>query len=370
MSGEPVLSHRALNRALLARQLLLERVPMGAAEAVDHLVGLQAQAPRAPYVALWSRLRGFEPASLEALVARRAYVRTHVMRYTIHLVSARDAIELRALLRPALDRRFASTPWAKALRAAGLSTEEVAAGAGDVLAAGAPRSRTQLAAELAPRWPEADPLALAYSVLTHVPAVQVPPRGLWRESGPVAWETTERFLGTGVPASPPAPDATVLRYLTAFGPATAADVRTWSGLTGIREVLDRLRGRLRAFRDEDGRELLDLPDAPRPDEDVPAPPRLLGEYDNVLLSHADRRRIMARDGIVPLPPGDGAATGPFLVDGMFAGTWRREDDAIELRPFAPLGDDEGPLREEAARLLAFIAPEAGAGEVRVAPPGA
>jgi hypothetical protein len=152
----------------------------------------------------------------------------------------------------------------------------------------------------------------------------------------------------------------VLRYLAAFGPASAADVRTWSGLTGLREVLDRLRPCLVTFRDDRGRELFDLPDAPRPDPETPAPPRFLPEYDNVFLSHADRSRIVADEHRARLMTVNGVGPGTFLVDGFIRGTWRikstKEGATLLIDPLEPLsGHDRDALAEEGARLLAFAA---------------
>src|SRR5918997_312805 len=218
------LSRRQLNRALLARQLLLERADLPAVAAVEHLVGLQAQAPLAPYVALWSRLSPFDPIAVGDALAAGRLVRTHAMRATVHLFSRRDALTLRG--------------WIGA---------------------------------------EADQPARVEDV--------------------------------------------VVRYLAAFGPASVPDIRVWSGLPALREVVDRLHPRLRVFHDQDGREVYDLPDAPRPDPDTPAPIRFLPEYDNVLLSHADRSRVIPDGRSVPLPPGEGARTGTVLVDGEFRATW-------------------------------------------------
>ena len=155
----------------------------------------------------------------------------------------------------------------------------------------------------------------------------------------------------------------VLRYLAAFGPAGVADMRVWSGLPGLGEVADRLRPRLRTYVDEDGRELLDHPDAPRPPADVPAPVRFLPEYDNVLLSHADRSRVIPDGRRVPLPPGDGARAGTVLVDGDFRATWvvTRDGETATLRVSATPAlspAEEGDVTDEAERLLAFVAADA------------
>ena len=361
-AGE-VLGRRALNRALLERQMLLARRAVPAGEALEHLVGLQAQAPDAPYVGLWSRLEGFHPESLAADLAERRAVRMPLMRATIHLVTARDALALRPIVQPVLERSFAGSEFARRLD--GVDVEELHA-AGRTFVEERPMTRAELAPLLAERWPDHDPTSLVYSLTYRVPLVQVPPRGVWGSTGPAAWTTVAAWLGR-VPEPTASVDEVVVRYLCAFGPATVKDVQTWSGLTRLREVTDRLgdAGRLRRFRDESGAELLDLPEATRPDADVPAPPRFLPEYDNVLLSHADRTRVNPDRRRVPLPPGNGAATGTFLVDGLFRGTWdldrspNASEATLTARPFTPLSPaDADAVAAEAEALLTFLAPAA------------
>ena len=286
--GVEVLSRRTLNRATLERQLLLRRVELPVLAAVDHLVGLQAQVPRDPYTALWSRLDGFRPEVLSTLLEERLVVRMTAMRSTIHLVGADDCLLLAPLVRPLVDAEIARHP-VHAQKLAGVDLRPVLSFARRLLAE--PRTGPQLRAALAERFPAHDPAALAFACRT-LALVQTPPRGIWQRSAQVTLATAESWLGRP-PASSLSLDDLVLRYLGAFGPATVADVATWSRLTGLRAVVERLRDRLVTFRDERGRELFDLAHAPRPDPGTPAPPRFLPEYDNVLLSHADRTRFLS-----------------------------------------------------------------------------
>lgn len=365
----PTLTDRALNRATLQRQLLLDRADLPAEEAVEHLVALQTQAPDAPYVGLWTRLRAFQPERLAALIADRRAVRATVLRGTVHLVTAGDYPILRAWVQPLLERLYKASPFAKSLAAAGVDPADVVSVALRHVGE-RPQTRAQLSANLGSLWPGADANALAYTVTYLVPLVQVPPRGIWGSRGQATWLAAERWLGTPL-AEAPGVAGIVLRYLAAYGPAAPADVTAWSGVGRVKEVFDHLRPELVTFRNERGRELFDLPDAPRPDPDTPAPVRFLPEYDNVLFSHADRSRILAGHA-VPAWPGNGSAMGPLLVDGMFAGTWRilRGPDAVTVRvkPFAPLPTgDRDAVMGEGQRLAGFVAGELPA-EVRVVAP--
>jgi winged helix DNA-binding protein len=361
-AGRPqVLGRRALNRATLARQLLLERVSMDVEDALEWLVGMQAQLPNAPFVALWSRLEGFRPEALSALVADRRAVRMTLLRGTIHLVTARDGLRLRPVLQPALERDVYRNTTFGGHRLAGLDMTAVLA-AGRDLVADQPLTNAQLRDALALRWPDRDPAALAYAVRCLLPMVHVPPRGIWQRSGPIALTTVETWLGRPVDASS-SPDAVVLRYLAAYGPSTVADAQAWSRLTGLRDAFERLRPGLVTFADERGRELFDLPDAPRPDPDTPAPPRFLPEYDNVLLAHADRTRFV-EDDLRRQISGQRFVVGSVLVDGRAGATWtsriERNEATLSVRPIVPLSDaDRVGISEEGERLLSFLAPDAG-----------
>jgi hypothetical protein len=361
MAGD-VLSVRALNRATLARQFLLERVSMPAINVIEHLVGLQAQEPPNPYVALWSRLIDFDPDELGQLLLDRTVVRTWVMRGTIHLVTAPDALTLRPLTQPVLDGQLSRHPSAVP-HLPGVDAEPVLAFARDLLAE-APRTGTELRAALAAQFPDVEPAALAELVRHKLALVQVPPRGLWRRSGIVRTTTVDAWLGKKLKARPSMSDV-VYRYIAAFGPATVADVAAWSRLTGLREVVERLRPRLRTFRDERGRELFDVPDAPRPDPETPAPVRFLPEYDNVLLSHADRARVVP-DAVkaIDLTVG-GRILGSMLHDGVLAGVWANSyaKDTQRATLVIHLGTRltkaaRAAVATEGSALLQFIEPDA------------
>lgn len=348
------LTTRALNRATLHRQLLLERAAMPAHDVVEHLVGMQAQEPFSPYYGLWSRIRDFRPEELSSLLLDRKVVRASLHRATIHLVSAADHGRVEPLLRPFLHRRFASSPFGFVLDGLDLDAFTAAAGA---LVAEKPHTRRELSDHLAARWPDHDATALGYAASFLVPVVQVPPRAVWGESGAAAWTTASTWLGTAEPAT--SPEQFVRRYLAAFGPASVWDVQTWAGMTRLKPVVEAMD--LRTFTDERGRTLYDVPDGSLPDPDTPAPARFLPEFDNLLLGHDDRTRVISdedyRRGIVV----GGKPT--LLVDGVVHGTWKITGDGLDVELFRPLTSaQKADVESEGARLLAF----AGAtGDVRL-----
>ena len=363
-----VLGPRALNRALLSRQMLLDHRGLPALQAIEHLVGMQAQAPYPPYVGLWTRLEGFRPSDLARLIEDRHAVRVALMRNTVHLVSARDCLTLRPLVQPVIERGL------RAGRAAhegleGVDTEALAA-AGRALLEEKPRTAKELGELLKERWPDRDGASLARAVRHLAPLVQVPPRGIWGKGGSAAHVTAESWLGR--PLDPgPSPEEMVSRYLGAFGPASIKDAQTWSGLTRLGEVFERLRPRLGVFRDERGRELFDLPDAPRPDPDAPAPPRFVPEFDNLILSHADRARVISDDHRKAIASKNGMVPATVLVDGFVRGTWKAERTrgkaTLVVKPFERLAKKErDALAEDGERLIRFVGQGAEAFETRFA----
>jgi hypothetical protein len=374
MPASDVLTHRELNRALLARQLLLEPdTERDAVAAVEHLVGMQAQAPFPPYYGLWSRLDGFRPDDLATLISTRNVVRIALMRGTIHLVSARDCLPLRAVMQPVLDRAFRSNQYK---RLTGVDLAELAA-RGRELVDGEPMTFSELGKALAERWPGNPPADLAQGVRALVPLVQVPPRAVWGQSGVPRHTSAEAWLSGGAAGVGGAAGAggavdhaaLVRRYLAAFGPATVRDIQAWSGLTGLRAVVETLRSVLVTFRDEGGAELFDLPDAPRPPGDTPVPVRLVAEFDNLVLSHADRTRIFAGVDMARMYSINGIVPGSVLVDGFVAGLWRiattRKTATLTLELWEGVPDRRA-VTSEAERLLAFAAPGA-THDIRFAP---
>jgi hypothetical protein len=375
-----VLSLREINRATLSRQLLLDRTVLPAGEpggarragvlrAIEHLVGLQAQAPFPPYYGLQSRLDGFRPDDLAALITSRGVVRIALMRGTIHLVSARDCLPLRRLVQPVIERGMRG---AFGRQLSGVDIGALAA-AGRTLVESAPMTFSQLGQALAGRWPDHPPAALAQGVRAFVPLVQVPPRAVWGQAGQSLHTSAEHWLGQPAeparPASPAESADLVTRYLGAFGPATVRDVQAWSGLTGLKAVMEKLRPSLVTFRDEQGAELFDLPAAPRPGGDIPAPVRLVAEFDNLVLSHADRSRVISAENTKRLYTVNGVIPGSVLIDGFVAGMWRltRSKDltTVTIEVFGPMRE-RAALEREAERVLAFCSPAA-PHDIRFAP---
>ncbi len=364
-SKSPTLTLRQLNRATLARQLLLEREKTPALRAIERLAGLQAQLARPPFIGLWSRLEGFRREELLKLLQRREVVRATLMRGTLHLLSAKDYLALRASLQPGLDRGMASILRERAER---LDVTQLAEEARAFFEE-EPRTFEALRDHLMTLHPQGDERAMGYSVRLRLPLVQVPTESDWGYPGTADFAVAETWLGKPL-GTDATPHALVLRYLAAFGPSSVADAQAWSGLQGLRSVFEELRPQLRTFRDEDGKELFDVPKAPHPDEDTPAPVRFVPEYDNLIVARADARFVAAAHRKAIFLPGLRVLP-TFLVDGFAAGTWKAERKkataTLVLEPFGPLTKPaKEALTEEGEALARFVEPDAKSVDVQFA----
>jgi Winged helix DNA-binding domain len=359
-----VLDRRTLNRTLLARQLLLGRGRGTSLPLLEHLVGMQAQVPLDPYVGCWARLDNFDPEELAAALLERRAVRMTLFRATIHLVTRSDAQRLRPLMQDMLERLLASSPFARALT--GVDLEPILA-AGAASLAVKPQRLAELRDAFAERWPAHDADALAQAVRYLVPLVQVTPRGVWRQTLQTTFTTLERWLGPQTPEESPDERELVLRYFGAFGPASPTDLRVWSSLRNMKPAIERLRPELTSYRDERGRVLYDLPGGLFVDGSAPAPVRFLPQYDNLFLSHAER----ARTTETVRWDSSFAHHGAVFVDGFLAGAWKLQRTrgcstlAVQRRTTItrPATRD---VREEAERLLAFLAADAPSRKLTIA----
>ncbi len=356
---------RALNRATLARQLLLARESVTPLAAIERLVGLQAQAPRPPFVGLWTRLKDFKREDLLRLLKQKKVVRATALRGTLHLLSARDFLALRGALQPALDWAMQSLlrERAKGLDVPALT--EAATGFFDRQ----PATFDALRDHLVARYPKGDDRAMGFAVRCCLPLVQVPNDERWGFPSAPPFAVAERWLGEPVDPEQK-PHALVLRYLAAFGPATATDAQCWSALRGLKEAFEALRPKLVTFRDDRKRELFDLPRAPRPGPDADAAVRLLPDFDNLVLSHEDRRRVLADAHRSAVVTKNLLVRATFLVDGFVAGTWKVERKkaaaTVVLEPFGALPPkSRRALEEEALRLLEWVEEDAAQRSVRV-----
>jgi hypothetical protein len=340
-TAERTLTQRDLNRALLARQLLLERVPLSIPRTLERMGGLQAQYAPAIYIGLWSRIQGFERDALTRALERRSVVQATLMRATIHLVSKGDywpfAVAIREPRRRWWERAHPNRP--RDMPAAARRLRR--------FLADGPRRRKEIEEFLG--------RDRALGVGAYLDLVRVPPSGTWEQRRADLYACAEDWVGPESVAADEGRTLLVRRYLAAFGPAPRTDVADWAGIPvgEIERALARLK--LRRFRDEQGKELLDLPRAPLPDPDTPAPPRFLPVWDATLLVHARRTQILPEEYRplvfnVKTPH----SVNTFLVDGQVAGTWRYERGKVKLEPLAPIPRKfRRELDDEARRLAAF-----------------
>jgi hypothetical protein len=359
-AADRVLTLRELNRATLARQMLLERENVSPLEAVQRLVALQAQVTSPPYVGLWTRLNDFRREDLTRLMLERRVVRATLMRATLQLMTADDYLLLRPALQPALTRSMRSIA---GKRLEGLDLDRLIGAARDFFEE-EPRTFADLRPLLSELEPDRDHSGLAYAVRTRLPLVQVPSGGVWGYSGKPPFTTPERWLGRSPSGSEEARDL-ILKYLAAFGPATVKDVQTWSGRTQLKPSVEEMRPELRTFREENGNELFDLPEAPLPPADSPAPPRFVPDYDNLVLSHAERGRVVPDRHRKKVFLSAARVRATFLIDGFVLGAWKiekkRKTATLLIEPFEPLSEeDRETLGYEGERLVRFVAEPQGA----------
>lgn len=337
-----ILTQRQLNRALLARQHLLQRSEMPVAGMLRHLVGMQSQAPNDPFIGLWTRLCGFGPDALSTMMLDRSAVRASLMRGTIYVVTADDYIILQPLMRPLHERVFPAM----------LQESR------DLLSL-QPMTMKGLGERLEERFPDHDPAAMAQAARFLLPLVQVTPRGTWGASHQATWALAEQWLERPVPGEA-SMEEMIRRYLAAFGPATVADMQAWSGLTGMRGVVAGMRDELVVFRNERGQELFDVPGGLLPGGEVPAPVRFLPGFENALLSHKDRTRIISEERRRWIGSRNGLFAATYLVDGVVAGTWvtdiTKKTASLTIRPFETHAPEIlDALEDEAFGLLCLLA---------------
>jgi hypothetical protein len=363
----PMLTLREINRATLARQMLLARESISPLSAVERLVAMQAQLPRPPFVGLWSRVDGFTRDQLTRLLERRQVVRATFLRATLHLVSARDYVAFRPVLRPALE---AALHGILRSRIEGIDLDELTARATRMLRE-RPRTFEELRDEFLRADPAADERALGYAVRLRLPLVQVPAgRDLpWAFPAKASFAVAEEWLGRRVPVETAPPDDLITRYLAAYGPAAVADIQAWSGIPALGDAMARLGPRLTTYRNERGRELFDLRGAPHPGGNAPAPVRFIPDYDNLIVARADERLVARAHRPKVFLPGLRVAP-TVLIDGFVGATWRiartRRAAALLIEPFAPFTTRLGrEVQSEGEALLRFAEPDAETIEVRI-----
>ncbi len=326
---------------------------------------MQAQVARPPFVGLWTRVQGFQRAELARALQERTIVRVTAMRGTLHLMTTADYAAMRGVLHPMLTRGAQSI---LRDRTSTFDMDAVIAEARRFFGK-TPATFDALRNHLVQKFPDGDERAMGYAVRTHLPLVQVPTDALWAFPAAADFALADGWLGRSISTSAASAEALVLRYLGAFGPATPADAQAWSGMNGLRDVFETLRPSLVTFRDERKRELFDLPSAPRPDEDVLAPARFVPDFDNLVLSHDDRTRIVADDHRSRVTLKNLQVRATFLVDGIVAGTWKserkRKTAVLVIEPFGAVTKRvRTALDEEGERLLAFLEEDATEREIR------
>lgn len=345
------LTLRQLNRTLLARQMLLDRHDTRPVAAIEHLIALQSQIPNPPYIGLWTRLRSFERRQLTELLEARAIARAPWIRSTLHLVSAADHQRFQSVIQPALVRGLRSFFGA---RAADLDIERLLSIAKPFLESNQP-SIGALRARLQEHEPQLNKEAMAYAVRSYLPLVQIPPSGAWGAGTSATYTTAEKWLGAAAPS-----DLAHLfrRYLAAYGPADIMDFQTWTGMTRLKPQLEPTLADLLAYQSESGRDLYDLPELTIADPGSISPLRFIPEYDNMLIAHRDRSRIVPDEHRKRVFLSAGRIAGTVLVDGVVGATWNVKKDKRSLSLHVKLFEAQPKaclraIEEEGDRLLRF-----------------
>ncbi|WP_330182613.1 winged helix DNA-binding domain-containing protein [Nocardia sp. NBC_01503] len=349
------LSLRQLNRTLLARQMLTERVSMPAADLIRHLIAVQGQEANWPFIGLWTRLTDFEPAELNSLLHDRTVVRGTMIRRTVHLAHAEDYRWLYPTVRPTVEQSLRLAYYREACEH--LDHTEFAT-AGRRLLTGRTLTRTEIGRTLAERFPTPHPDRLSAILGQITPLVHHAEAGTWGawRNRRVSVSLAEEWIGAPL-AERPDPEQLILRYLAAFGPATVADIQSWSGVTKLAEVVARLRPQLRVLRDDTGRELFDIPDAPLADPNLPVPVRFLPAFDNALLAHKDRRRAITDEDRSRITKIASGGVPMYLVDGFVHGRWDLRGETLRITPWHPMtSTDEAAVRAAAEELLPMVLP--------------
>jgi hypothetical protein len=353
MARERVLTRRELNRALLERQLLLDRKALSAAKAVERLAGLQAQSTTSPYLSLWTRLEGFEREHLVRALKARRLVKALIHRGTLHIVTPSDFWAFATARRelggvlwpPSYEARLPAARLKKLAASVARKLEGVELTFKEVRALLEPQELFGL-----------PPTFVWRRIQGHAYIVHVPPSGIWGYGGLGVYTAAEGVVAGEPPPPEEAFDRLVRSYLAAYGPATKHDVGQWAGIPRVAPIAASLeRQSLRTFRDEEGRTLYDVPRAPLPAGDTPAPVRLIPRFDNLVLSHADRSRILGDMPPSRIVTNNGLVHATILVDGFVAGTWQLDKGRVALEPFAPLDPSaRRSLKDEIERLETFV----------------
>ncbi len=355
-SESPVLDLRALNRATLARQMLLRREKSTVPRAVERLLAIQAQWPKPPFIALHARLEGFAREHLASAAMKSVVVRGTAFRTTIFVMTARDYGAFRGTITPTLERGV------KSITGKVVAPEDHPRIVTKGRAFFAKKPATFDALRDALDGPTEVVRRMAYLIRMRLPLLQVPTDVPWGWHAACDFALAESMIDAPIDASP-RPEELVLRYLAALGPATVADAQSFTGVTGLKPTFQQLRPRLVSFRSEEGKELFDLPDAPRPDPSTEAPVRFLPDFDNAVMGHLDRRRIIA-DEDKPFVFREGLVVArTYLVDGRVAGTWRvdatKRRATLVIEPIvAPKTKAKAAIEEEAEGLIRFLEPDA------------